>query len=71
MIMTMLLAPQPERGRDGFGPMVPAGIRRSRLMVQVLLETIPDIRQEDEPEVEQAVGCLRRRGQGAGGDQAG
>lgn len=44
----MLLAHQPNRSRDGFGPLIAAGIRGSMMMVEMLLEGGTDINRVDE-----------------------
>lgn len=47
-VMTMLLDHQPDRSRDGFGPLVVACVRGSKTMVEMLLERGTDINRVDE-----------------------
>lgn len=48
VITGMLLAHQPDRRRDGFGPLIAAAIRGSRMMVEMLLEGGTDINRVNE-----------------------
>lgn len=47
-MITMLLDHQPDRTRDGFGPLICACIRGSKTMVEMLLESGTDINRVDE-----------------------
>lgn len=60
-IATMLLEYQPDRSRDGFGPLITACVRRSRMMVELLLANGTDINSVDEMGMT-AVGHAKMRG---------